>query len=118
ISKRDWSSDVCSSDLPTNRLRAKRPILAAPAVWEDEGPTITGPMISNTLLYFINFPPRLMKIKPHRRISMWLYMPILRIADNYTQAAHHRVFQILLHHTLFLQRLQYAPLPRGCPHHR
>ena len=34
-----------------------RPIRTAPAVCELDGPTITGPIISNTLLYFIFTPP-------------------------------------------------------------
>ena len=35
-----------------NRARVILPILAAPAVWELEGPIITGPRISNTFMIF------------------------------------------------------------------
>ena len=35
-----------------SRARVILPILAAPAVWELEGPIITGPRISNTFMMF------------------------------------------------------------------
>ena len=37
-------------------LCATRPIRAAPAVCEEEGPIITGPIISKTDVNFINYP--------------------------------------------------------------
>src|SRR5699024_9937121 len=104
------------SGCPPNRLRARSPILAAPAVWEDDGPTITGPIMSNTLLYFmaILLIDACFAKRPHGRTTRVAIMSILQIAGNCTPAADHRELQIQPRHIQLQSIPQCGLFPHGC----
>ena len=48
--KEPWSSSSARRGVLPSSLRVRNPILAAPAVWDDDGPTIIGPMISKMFI--------------------------------------------------------------------
>ena len=48
--KEPWSSSSARRGVLPSSLRVRNPILAAPAVWDDDGPTIMGPMISKMFI--------------------------------------------------------------------
>ena len=48
--KEPWSSSWARTGSCPSRARAMRPMRTAPAVWELEGPTMTGPRMSNRFI--------------------------------------------------------------------
>src|SRR5690349_3039635 len=63
--KEPWSSTSAFSGVPPRSRRAKRPMRQAPAVWEELGPTMTGPMMSRSDTIDGNSNPAPPEFRPH-----------------------------------------------------
>ena len=65
--KEPWSSSSARRGVLPSSLRVRNPILAAPAVWDDDGPTIIGPMISKIFIVTQGSFPTSMLLLGRRR---------------------------------------------------
>ena len=65
--KEPWSSSSARRGVLPSSLRVRNPILAAPAVWDDDGPTIIGPMISKIFIVAQGSFPTSMLLLGRRR---------------------------------------------------